>query len=54
MVKAANDVVITGVGIVTNQGVGTDVHTALLTSDQSPVPRVETERFAPYPVHPLP
>ncbi|WP_438747813.1 beta-ketoacyl-ACP synthase [Pararhizobium sp. O133] len=54
MVKAANDVVITGVGIVTNQGVGTDVHTALLTSDQSPVARVETERFAPYPVHPLP
>ncbi len=54
MVKAANDVVITGVGIVTSQGVGTEVHTALLTADQSPVPRVETERFAPYPVHPLP
>ncbi|HTO33431.1 MAG TPA: beta-ketoacyl-ACP synthase [Pararhizobium sp.] len=54
MVKAANDVVITGVGIVTNQGVGTDVHTSLLTAAQSPVASVETERFAPYPIHPLP
>jgi 3-oxoacyl-[acyl-carrier-protein] synthase II len=54
MSKSANDVVITGVGIVTSQGVGTDVHTALLTSGQTPVVRVDTERFSPYPVHPLP
>jgi len=54
MSKSANDVVITGVGIVTSQGVGTEVHTALLTAAQPPVVRVETERFAPYPIHPLP
>ncbi|WP_275783209.1 beta-ketoacyl-ACP synthase [Pararhizobium gei] len=54
MGKSANDVVITGIGIVTSQGVGTDVHTTLLTAVQPPAVRVETERFAPYPVHPLP
>ena len=54
MEKSANDVVITGVGIVTSQGVGAQAHTALLTSSETPVARVETERFAPYPVHPLP
>ena len=47
MSKSANDVVITGVGIVTSQGVGTEVHTALLTAGQPPVVRVDTERFAP-------
>lgn len=54
MQKAANDVVITGVGIVTSQGVGTEPHVALLTAGETPSVRVETERFAPYPVHPLP
>jgi 3-oxoacyl-[acyl-carrier-protein] synthase II len=54
MSKSANDVVITGVGIVTSQGVGTEMHTALLTAAQPPAVRIETERFAPYPVHPLP
>ena len=54
MDKSANDVVITGVGIVTSLGVGADVHAALLAADQLPDVRIETERFAPYPVHPLP
>ena len=54
MSRAANDVVITGVGIVTSQGVGTEAHTALLTAAESPAIRIETERFAPYPIHPLP
>ncbi|OJF93000.1 beta-ketoacyl-ACP synthase [Pararhizobium antarcticum] len=54
MMKSANDVVITGVGIVTSQGVGAQLHTDLVTASTSPVVRVETERFAPYPVHPLP
>ena len=54
MSKAQNDVVITGVGIVTCQGVGKDVHVALLTASQAPEPIVETEKFKPYPVHPLP
>jgi len=54
MSKAANDVVITGVGIVTCQGVGKDAHIALLTADAAPATIVETEKFKPYPVHPLP
>ncbi|MBD8554727.1 beta-ketoacyl-ACP synthase [Rhizobium sp. CFBP 8762] len=54
MVKSANDVVITGVGIVTSLGVGAEPHVAMLTSNMTPQPIVETERFAPYPIHPLP
>ena len=54
MSKSANDVVITGVGIVTSQGVGVEPHLALLTAGTSPAVRVETEKFSPYPVHPLP
>jgi len=54
MTKSANDVVITGVGIVTSQGVGVEPHLALLSADASPAVRVETEKFSPYPVHPLP
>jgi len=54
MSKAQNDVVITGIGIVTCQGVGKDAHVALLTSDKVPPTIVETEKFKPYPVHPLP
>ncbi len=51
---AANDVVITGVGIVTSLGVGAQAHAALLAESTAPSVRVETEKFAPYPVHPLP
>jgi 3-oxoacyl-[acyl-carrier-protein] synthase II len=54
MSKAQNDVVITGIGIVTCQGVGKEPHIALLTADGSPKTIVETEKFKPYPVHPLP
>jgi 3-oxoacyl-[acyl-carrier-protein] synthase II len=54
MSKAQNDVVITGIGIVTCQGVGKDVHVALLKADKAPSTIVETEKFKPYPVHPLP
>ncbi|WJR66490.1 beta-ketoacyl-ACP synthase [Neorhizobium sp. CSC1952] len=54
MMKSDNDVVITGVGIVTCQGVGKEPHAALLSSADVGAPKVETERFAPYPVHPMP
>ncbi|MCZ4092960.1 beta-ketoacyl-ACP synthase [Sinorhizobium psoraleae] len=54
MTKSANDVVITGVGIVTSQGVGVEPHVALLSAAEPPKARIETERFAPYPIHPLP
>lgn len=54
MMKSDNDVVITGVGIVTCHGVGVDAHVALLSAKAAPDPIVETEKFAPYPIHPLP
>ncbi|MBX5297693.1 beta-ketoacyl-ACP synthase [Rhizobium sp. NLR12b] len=54
MSKAANDVVISGVGIVTCQGVGKEAHIALLSAESAPKAIVETEKFKPYPVHPLP
>lgn len=54
MTKAPNDVVITGVGIVTCHGVGTEPHIALLTAAAAPELKIEVERFAPYPVHPMP
>ncbi|AYG66541.1 MULTISPECIES: beta-ketoacyl-ACP synthase [unclassified Rhizobium] len=54
MSKAQNDVVITGIGVVTCQGVGKDAHVALLKADKAPPTIVETEKFKPYPVHPLP
>ncbi|WP_312405342.1 beta-ketoacyl-ACP synthase [Rhizobium sp.] len=52
--KSDNDVVITGIGIVTGQGVGKEAHIALLSGAAAGKPTVDTERFAPYPVHPLP
>jgi 3-oxoacyl-[acyl-carrier-protein] synthase II len=52
--KSDNDVVITGIGIVTSQGVGKEPHIALLSSAETGAPNVETDRFAPYPVHPMP
>lgn len=54
MSKSATDVVITGVGIVTCRGVGKEPHLALLTGQEILPPRVETQRFKPYPVHPMP
>ncbi|MBW6424667.1 beta-ketoacyl-ACP synthase [Rhizobium sp. XQZ8] len=54
MMKSDNDVVITGIGIVTCQGVGKEPHVALLTAEEAGDPKIETERFAPYPIHPMP
>ncbi len=54
MNNSARDVVITGIGITSCHGVGRDVHTALLKAPQAPAAVVDTDRFAPYPVHPLP
>ncbi|SFB38131.1 3-oxoacyl-[acyl-carrier-protein] synthase II [Rhizobium sp. NFR07] len=52
--KSDNDVVITGVGIVTCQGVGKDAHVAFLSQPAVGAPKVEIERFKPYPIHPMP
>ncbi|SMC82647.1 beta-ketoacyl-ACP synthase [Rhizobium sp. RU36D] len=54
MDKKPNDVVITGVGIVTCHGTGKAPHVALLTASSLSRPPVETEKFQPYPLHPLP
>lgn len=47
-------VVITGIGIVTSLGVGRSAHEALLAGTTSPEPVVDSARYAPYSVHPLP
>ena len=54
MSKSDNDVVITGIGIVTCHGVGKEPHVALLSAGEAMPPNVEIERFKPYPVHPMP
>ena len=47
---SARDVCITGIGIVTSLGEGIEAHAAAL---RDPRPNVDSETFAPYPVHPL-
>ncbi|WP_136656480.1 beta-ketoacyl-ACP synthase [Nitratireductor sp. XY-223] len=54
MAKKPNDVVITGIGIVSCHGVGRQAHEAVLAASESPQPIIDSERFAPYPVHPAP
>lgn len=44
--------VITGIGIVTSMGVGAQANWAALA--QGGTPNVDSDRFAPYPVHPAP
>lgn len=48
-----NDVVITGIGIVSSLGLGADVHWNALTAT-NPEPVFDSARFAPFTVHPLP
>ncbi|WP_439499282.1 beta-ketoacyl-ACP synthase [Bosea sp. (in: a-proteobacteria)] len=45
------DVVITGIGLASSLGEGAEAHAAALASGAAPV--VDTQGFAPYPVHPL-
>ena len=48
---AGNDVVITGIGLLSSLGEGADAHWQALSSAAGP--SLETEKFAPYVVHPL-
>ncbi len=45
------DVVVTGIGLVSSAGEGTEAHLAALSGNAAP--RVDAETFAPYPVHPV-
>jgi 3-oxoacyl-[acyl-carrier-protein] synthase II len=54
MGKKPNDVVVTGVGLVSSLGVGRQAHEALVFAKDAPKAMVDTERLAPYPVHALP
>jgi 3-oxoacyl-[acyl-carrier-protein] synthase II len=47
-----NDVVITGIGLLTSLGIGADAHWDAIAGFSQPV--IDKERFAPYTVHPLP
>jgi len=49
----SNDVLITGLGLVSSLGEGADVHWQKLTTGK-PQPVTDDQRFAPYVVHPLP
>ena len=48
----ANDVWITGIGLISSLGEGLDAHWHALTASP-PTPVVDRARFAPYVVHPM-
>lgn len=50
---SARDVVITGIGLVSSLGEGADAHWLKLSASGTK-PVVDSERFAPYTIHPLP
>jgi 3-oxoacyl-[acyl-carrier-protein] synthase II len=50
---SANDVVITGLGLVSSLGEGAAAHWNAIAA-QTPELRIDSERFAPFSIHPLP
>ena len=54
MGNSPNDVVVTGIGLVSSLGVGREAHESLIFGESAPDPVVDAERLKPYPVHPLP
>ena len=47
------DAVITGIGLVSPLADGIEAHTQILSGAERPKPQLDTETYAPYPVHPL-
>jgi 3-oxoacyl-[acyl-carrier-protein] synthase II len=54
MTNTRHKVVVTGIGLVTSLGVGRQAHRDQLMSGNTPVSVTDSEKFAPYTVHPLP
>ena len=48
-----SEVWVTGIGLLSSLGEGLETHWAQLTSGKTPVPSIDTEDQAPYPVHPI-
>ena len=48
-----NEVWITGIGLISSLGEGPEAHWRALSGRQARAPVIETEKFAPYSVHPL-
>ena len=48
-----SEVWVTGIGLVSSLGEGLETHWAQLAAGKTPVPSVDTENQAPYPVHPI-
>lgn len=53
MAEASREVWITGIGLVSSLGEGAQAHWQRLAGETPPHPVVDSERFAPYAVHPL-
>ena len=53
MTETVRDVVITGIGLISSLGEGIDVHLDAMTRVEGPQPKIDTETYAPYFVHPL-
>jgi len=47
------DAVITGIGLISTLADGIEAHTRILSGAERPTPLLDTETYAPYPVHPL-
>lgn len=48
-----SEVWVTGIGLVSSLGEGLETHWAQLAAGKTPMPSVDTENQAPYPVHPI-
>lgn len=53
MDRNKSEVWVTGIGLVSSLGEGLDAHWTQLTSGKTPVPSIDTDNQAPYPIHPM-